>query len=159
LAYADEHFSSGIVGRKTDRGRIYVIWGPPDQIDSHPARGTYERSLEQGGGSSTAFSWEVWRYRHLDGIGENVEIEFVDPTGTGEYHITMDPCEKDALAHVPGAGPSLAELLGRASKAARFTNGSGTTCPMPLGGVNASNNEFENLDRYFRVQQPRFPGA
>ena len=154
LAYADEHFSSGIVGRKTDRGRIYIIWGPPDEIDSHPAGGTYDRSPEQGGGSSTAFPWEVWRYRHLDGVGENVEIEFVDPTGTGEYHITMDPCEKDALAHVPGAGPSLSELLGRASKADRLTNGSGTTCPMPLGGVSASNNGFENLNRYFRVQQP-----
>src|SRR6266566_1316215 len=154
LAYADEHFSSGIPGRKADRGRIYIIWGPPDEIDSHPAGGTYERSPEQGGGSSAAFPWEVWRYRHLDGIGENVEIEFVDPTGSGEYHITMDPCEKDALAHVPGAGPSLSELLGRASKADRFTNGNGTTCPMPLGGVSASNNEFDNLDRYFRVQQP-----
>ena len=152
LAYADEHFSSGIPGRKTDRGRIYVIWGPPDEIDSHPAGGTYERSPEQGGGSSTAFPWETWRYRHLDGIGENVEIEFVDPTGSGEYHITMDPCEKDALAHVPGAGPSLSELLGRASKVDRFTNG--TTCPMPLGGLSASRNEFDNLGRYFRVQQP-----
>jgi len=154
LAYADEHFSSGIPGRKTDRGRIYTIWGPPDEIDSHPAGGTYERSPEQGGGSSTAFPWEVWRYRHLDGIGENVEIEFVDPTGSGEYHITTDPCEKDALAHVPGAAPSLSELLGKASIADRFTHGNGTTCPMPLGGLSAGNNEFDNLDRYFRVQRP-----
>jgi GWxTD domain-containing protein len=107
LAYADEHFASGIPGKKTDRGRIYIIWGPPDEIDSHPTGGTYERSPQQGGGSSTAYAWELWRYRHLEGIGENVEIEFVDPTGSGEYHITSDPCEKDANAPVPGAGLSL----------------------------------------------------
>jgi GWxTD domain-containing protein len=153
LAYADEHFPSGIPGRKTDRGRIYIIWGPPDEINSHPTGGTYERPMDQGGGSSTAYPWEVWRYRHLEGIGENIEIEFVDPTGSGEYHITSDPCEKDALTHVPGAGPSLSEILGQSSKASRFSNSNGTTCPMPLGAMSASNNEFDNLDRYFRVQR------
>jgi GWxTD domain-containing protein len=154
LAYADEHFASGIPGRKTDRGRIYIIWGPPDEIDSHPTGGVYERSPDQGGGQSTAYPWEVWRYRHLDGVGENIEIEFVDPTNTGEYHITLDPCEKDALAHIPGAGPSLSELIGNATKASRFSNSNGTTCPMPLGGMTASANEFDNLGRYFHVQRP-----
>ena len=153
LAYADEHFSSGIPGRKTDRGRIYVLWGPPDEIDSHPTGGTYERALDQGGGESSAYPWEVWRYRHLEGIGENIEIEFVDPTGSGEYHLALDPCEKDALAHVPDAGASLSEMLGRASRADRFTNSNGSTCPMPLGGVSAANHEFDNLDLYFRVQR------
>src|SRR6266478_7466663 len=150
LAYADEHFASGIPGRKTDRGHIYIIWGPPDEIESHPTGGTYDRSPQQGGGSSTAYAWESWRYRHLEGIGENIEIEFVDPSGSGEYHLTNDPCEKDALAHVSGAGASLSETLGRSSRADRFSNG-GSTCPMPLGGVSASNDEFERLDRYFRV--------
>jgi GWxTD domain-containing protein len=152
LAYADERFASGIPGRKTDRGRIYIIWGPPDEIESHPTGGTYERPLEQGGGSSNAYAWELWRYRHLEDVGENVEIEFVDPSGSGEYHITRDPCEKDALAHVPGAGPSLSELMGQATRADRFTNSNGTTCPMAAGGMAAGTNEFDNLDRYFRVQ-------
>jgi GWxTD domain-containing protein len=152
LAYADEHFASGIPGRKTDRGRIYIIWGRPDEIESHPAGGTYDRPLEQGGGSSTAYPWERWRYHHLEGIGENIEIEFVDPSGSGAYHMTADPCEKDALAHVPGAGASLSEMLGQSTKAGRFSNSNGTTCPMPLGGMTASTNEFENLGRYFRVQ-------
>jgi GWxTD domain-containing protein len=152
LAYADEHFASGIPGRKTDRGRIYIIWGPPDEIESHPTGGTYERTQEQGGGTSNAYAWELWRYRHLEDVGENVEIEFVDLSGSGEYRITSDPCEKDALAHVPGAGPSLSELMGQATRADRFTNSNGTTCPMALGGMTASTNEFDNLDRYFRVQ-------
>ena len=152
LAYADEHFASGIPGRKTDRGRIYIIWGRPDEIEVHPAGGTYDRPLEQGGGSTTTYPWELWRYRHLEGIGENIEIEFVDPTGTGEYYITNDPCAKDALSHVPGAGLSLLELIGLSTKASRFTNTNGTTCPTPIGGLSTTANEFENLDRYFRVQ-------
>ena len=152
LAYADEHFASGIPGRKTDRGRIYIIWGQPDEMESHPAGGTYDRPLEQGGGSTTTYPWELWRYRHLEGIGENIEIEFVDPSGSGEYHITADPCEKDALAHVPGAGASLSEMSPPSTRAGRFSKANGTTCPMPLGGMTASTNEFENLDRYFRVQ-------
>jgi len=152
LAYADEHFASGIPGRKTERGRIYIIWGPPDEIESHPTGGTYERALEQGGGSSNTYAWELWRYRHLEDVGENVEIEFVDPSGSGEYHITRDPCEKDALAHVPGAGPSLSELMGQANRADRFTNSNGTTCPMAVGGMAAGTNEFDSVDRYFRVQ-------
>jgi len=154
LAYADEHFASGIPGRKTDRGHIYIIWGAPDEIESHPTGGTYDRTPEQGGGSSTAYAWELWRYRHLEGIGENIEIEFVDPTGSGEYHVTRDPCEKDALSHVPGAGPSLTEIMGRSSKASRFTNSNGTTCPIPLGTTTASTNQFDMVDRYFRVQRP-----
>ena len=153
LAYADEHFASGIPGRKTDRGHIHIIWGPPDEIDSHPTGGTYERPPEQGGGSSNAHPFEIWRYRHLEDIGENIEIEFVDPTGSGEYHITSDPCEKDALAHVPGAGLSLSEILGSSNKAGRFSNSNGTTCPMPLGGMTARTNQFDNIERNFRVQR------
>jgi GWxTD domain-containing protein len=154
LAYADEHFASGIPGRKTDRGHIYIIWGSPDEIESHPTGGTYDRPLEQGGGTTSTYPWELWRYRHLEGIGENIEIEFVDPTGSGEYHVTSDPCEKDALAHVPGAGPSLTEIMGQSSKAGRFSNSNGTTCAAPLGGQSAGLNEFDRQDRNFRVQRP-----
>ncbi len=89
----------------------------------------------QGGGSTQTYSWELWRYRHLEGISDNVELEFVDPSGSGEYHLTRDPGEKDALAHVPGAGPSLSEMLYGASKAQRFSNSNGTTLPAPIGGV------------------------
>jgi GWxTD domain-containing protein len=154
LAYADEHFASGIPGRKTDRGHIYIIWGPPDEIESHPTGGTYDRPMEQGGGSTATHPWELWRYRHLEGIGENIEIEFVDPSGSGEYHITRDPCEKDALSHVPGAGASLSEQIGRSKRGDRFSNSTGTTCPMPLGGASARRNEFDSIDQLFRVQRP-----
>jgi GWxTD domain-containing protein len=154
IAYANEHYASGIPGWKTDRGRIYIIWGPPDEIDSHPTGGTYDRPMEEGGGSTTTYPWETWRYRYLEGIGENVELEFVDPSGSGEYHMTMDPGEKDALLHVPGAGLSLLESMGMASKACRFTRSDGTTLPTALGGTPASLNEFNRLELYAKIQRP-----
>src|SRR5215469_8343904 len=102
IAYANEHYASGIPGWKTDRGRIYIMWGPPDEIDSHPSGGSYDRPANEGGGNTSTYPFEDWRYRYLEGIGEDVNIEFVDPTMTGEFHLTMDPSEKDALTYVPG---------------------------------------------------------
>jgi GWxTD domain-containing protein len=154
IAYANEHFASGIPGWKTDRGRIYIIWGKPDEIESHPTGGTYDRPMEEGGGSTTTYPWETWRYRYLEGIQENVILEFVDPSGSGEYHLTMDPSEKDALTHVPGAGLSMLESMGMASKADRFTRTDGTTLPTAMGGVPASMNEFTRLELYAKVQRP-----
>ena len=154
IAYANEHYASGIPGWKTDRGRIYIIWGPADEVDSHPTGGTYDRPMDEGGGSTTTYPWEKWRYRYLEGIGENVELEFVDPSGSGEYHLTMDPSEKDALLHVPGAGLSLMEEMGLASKTDRFTRSDGTNLPTTMGGQPASMNEFNRLELYAKIQQP-----
>ncbi len=154
IAYANEHYASGIPGWKTDRGRIYIIWGAPDEIESHPTGGTYDRPMEEGGGSTTTYPWERWRYRYLEGIQENVELEFVDPSGSGEYHLTMDPSEKDALLYVPGAGLSLMESMGLASKTQRFTRSDGTHMPTSLGGTPASLNEFSRLELYAKVQRP-----
>jgi len=155
IAYANEHFASGIPGWRTDRGRIYIIWGPADEVDSHPTGGTYDRPMEEGGGSTSTYPWETWRYRYLEGagLGNNVILEFVDPSGSGEYHLTMDPSEKDALLHVPGAGLSLMESMGMASKADRFTRSDGTNLPTTLGGQPASMNEFSRLEQYAKIQQ------
>jgi len=129
IAYANQHFASGIPGWKTDRGRIYIMYGPADEVDAHPSGGHYERPTEEGGGSTSTFPFEVWRYRYLEGVATNVEIEFVDPTMTGEYRMTIDPSEKDALAKVPGAGLSLMESMGLADKVDRFTRTDGTNLP------------------------------
>src|SRR5215831_2507905 len=154
IAYANEHYASGIPGWKTDRGRIYIIWGAPDEIESHPTGGTYDRPMEQGGGSTTTYPCERWRYRYLEGIQENVELEFVDPSGSGEYHLTMDPSEKDALLYVPGAGLTMMESMGLASKTDRFTRSDGTHMGTSLGGTPASMNEFTRLELYAKVQRP-----
>src|SRR5437763_1330947 len=154
IAYANEHYASGIPGWKTDRGRMYIMWGPADEVESHPTGGTYDRPMEEGGGSTSTYPWETWRYRYLEGIGENIILEFVDPSGSGEYHLTMDPSEKDALLHVPGAGLSLMESMGMASKADRFTRSDGTNLPTAMGGTPASMDEFNRLELYAKVQKP-----
>jgi GWxTD domain-containing protein len=123
IAYANEHFASGIPGWKTDRGRVYITWGKPDSIESRPSGGSYDRPSYEGGGSTTTYPFEIWFYRHLEGIGSGIEIEFVDPTGTGEYRIARNAFEKDALAMVPGGGLTLNEQLGLSSKADRLTGG------------------------------------
>ena len=123
IAYANEHFAAGIPGWKTDRGRMYVMYGPADEIDSHPSGGTYERPMEEGGGETSTYPFETWRYRYLEGIGQEIIIEFVDTCMCGDYHMTIDRSEKDALKYVPGAGLTLYEQMGMASQADRFSGG------------------------------------
>src|ERR1035437_954996 len=161
IAYANERFASGIPGWRTDRGRIYIIWGPADEVEAHPTGGQYNRPSEEGGGSTSTYAFEDWRYRHMDGIGDNIIIEFVDTTGTSEYHMTMDPGEKDALAKVPGAGLSQLEAMGMSSKAARFNRTDGSTAPRSMlnsgqdsGGGLSSQNEFSRLEQFAKVQAP-----
>ncbi len=154
IAYANERYASGFPGWRTDRGRIYIMYGPPDEIESHPSGGSYERPANEGGGETSTYPFETWRYRYIDGIGTNIILEFVDPSMTGEYHMTMDPGEKDALLRVPGAGLTLLESMGMASKADRFTRGDGMTIGEPLGGTPESMNEFSRLDLYARIFKP-----
>jgi GWxTD domain-containing protein len=156
IAYANERFASGKPGWKTDRGRIYITWGPPDQIESHPSGGSYLRPQEEGGGETSTFPFETWRYRYLEGqdLGNEVIIEFVDPTMSGEYRMTMDPSEKDALLYVPGAGLTDMEAMGLASKADRFNNTDGTRLGKSIGGTSEKNNEFSRLAQYTALMKP-----
>jgi GWxTD domain-containing protein len=119
IAYANEHYASGVPGWKTDRGRIYIMYGKPDELETHPSGGSYDRPSYEGGGTTSTYPFETWFYRYLPGIGSGIEIEFVDPTGSGEYHIARSPDEKDALLNVPGAGLTLSEQLGLSDKADR----------------------------------------
>jgi GWxTD domain-containing protein len=154
IAYANERFASGIPGWKTDRGRMYIVYGPPDEIDSHPSGGSYERPMEEGGGETSTYPFETWRYRYIEGVGSDINIEFVDPTMTGEYHMTMDPSEKDALLYVPNAGLTMMEQMGLASKTDRFNRTDGTHLGTSLGGTPASMQEFERLERFTNLQRP-----
>jgi GWxTD domain-containing protein len=154
IAYANEHYASGIPGWKTDRGMIYIKYGPPDEIESHPSGGTYERPIEEGGGETSTYPFEDWRYRYIDGIGTNVIIEFVDPTMTGEYHMTMDPSEKDALLYVPGAGLTMYEQMGMTSKTNRFNRTDGTHLGVPGNmPLPESMNEFSRLEQFAKLQR------
>jgi GWxTD domain-containing protein len=155
IAYANERYASGIPGWKTDRGRIYIAYGPPDENDSHPSGGMYQRPYDEGGGFTSTYPFEIWRYRWIEGIGSDIMLEFVDPTMTGEYRLTMDPSEKDALLYVPGAGLTLAEEMGLSEKRDRFTRTDGTRMGTPIGGSQSMRyNQFERLQLYANIQKP-----
>jgi len=155
IAYANEHFAAGIPGWKTDRGRIYIMYGPADEIDSHPSGGTYERPIEEGGGETSTFPFEDWRYRYIEGIGQEIIIEFVDDCQCGAYEMTMDRSKKDALLYTPNAGLTLYEQMGMSSKAQRFSGASGLE---RLGaGPMASDlqtKEFDRLEQFAKLQAP-----
>lgn len=154
IAYANERFASGFPGWKSDRGRIYITFGPADEVEPHPSGGSYERPPEEGGGTTSTYPFEKWRYRWIEGIGTDIIIEFVDPTMTGEYRMTMDPSEKDALLHVPGAGLTLLEQMGLADKADRFNRTDGTRLGEAFGGTPMRMNQFERLEQYAKLQKP-----
>ena len=143
IAYANEHFASGIPGWKSDRGRIWIMYGKPDERETHPSGGSYDRPSYEGGGSTTTYPFEIWFYRYLAGVGSGVEIEFVDPTGSGEYRIARSPDEKDAMLNIPGAGLTLSEQLGLSDKADRVSG---------VGGIGNNNYTREQDSPFARLQ-------
>jgi GWxTD domain-containing protein len=154
IAYANEHFAAGKPGWKTDRGHIYIAYGKPDSIDSHPSGGNYERPMDEGGGSTSTFPFETWHYRYLEGIGDNIDIEFVDTCMCGDYHMTIDRSEKDALKHVPGAGLTMYEQQGQSNKADRFSGGGLEQLGAgPMASSNQSK-QFDRLDRFAKLMAP-----
>jgi len=172
IAYANEHYASGIPGWRTDRGRIYIMYGPPDSIESHPSGGSYVPNPSQmpwaGPGAATTmttYPFEDWTYNYIPGLGNNIELEFVDPTLTGEYHLTMNPCEKDAMAQVPNDNtgcqgsvaigsiwnPNMVINPGTLSSGQQNT---GSSVMSNLSGMSENMNEFTRLDLYAKIFQP-----
>jgi GWxTD domain-containing protein len=154
IAYANEHYAAGIPGWKTDRGRIYIMYGAPDENESHPSGGTYERPINEGGGETSTFPFEDWRYRYIEGIGQEVIIEFVDTCMCGDYHMTIDRSEKDALLYTPNAGLTLYESMGMASKASRFSGGGLERLGTGPNSQDLSTKEFDRLEQYAKLQAP-----
>jgi GWxTD domain-containing protein len=152
IAYANEHFAAGMPGWRTDRGRIYVMYGAPTSIDAHPMGGPYQRSPEEGGGQTSTFPFEVWRYRYLEGIGQEIEIEFVDDCGCGAYEMTLDRSKKDALLHVPNAGLTTFEEMGQANKADRFRGGLESIGEGPFNRNNQSK-QFDRLETFSKLNR------
>jgi GWxTD domain-containing protein len=152
IAYANEHYAAGMPGWRTDRGRIYIMYGPPTSVDSHPMGGPYQRSAEEGGGQTETFPFEVWRYRYLEGIGQEIEIEFVDDCGCGAYEMTLDRSKKDALLHVPNAGLTTMEEMGQANKADRFRGGLESIGEGPFNHNNQSK-QFDRMETFAKLNR------
>ena len=142
IAYANEHFAAGRPGWRTDRGRIYISYGKPDSIDAHSSGGNYQRPQDEGGGSTSTFPFEIWNYHYMEGIGQNIDLEFVDTCQCGDYHFTINRGEKDALAMVPGMGKTMWEEMG-AKKSERFNGSLETLGTGPL----AASQQAKQFDR------------
>jgi GWxTD domain-containing protein len=153
IAYSNEHFAAGKPGWKTDRGHIYIAFGKPDSIESHPSGGSYNRPIDEGGGETSTFPFEIWHFRYLEGVGENIDIEFVDTCQCGDYHFTIDRSEKDALLHVPGAGQTQWEEMGMAKKADRFKGGAERLGTGPMGSSQQSK-EFDRIELAAKLFAP-----
>ena len=153
IAYANDRFAAGKPGWKTDRGHIYIAFGEPDSKDSHPSGGAYQRPTEEGGGETSTFPFEIWHYRYIEGVGENIDLEFVDTCQCGDYHFTVDRSEKDALLHVPGAGLSQYEEMGQAKKADRFKGNLESLGNGPLASA-TQGKEFDRIELAAKVFAP-----
>jgi len=150
LAYVNEVYSVGKPGWMTDRGRVYIIHGPPDQIESHPTGGMYQRPAWEGGGTTQTYPWELWRYHYIEGLGSDIELEFVDQGLSGHYHLALLPEEKDAFL-LMGAGPTQAELRGLSSHGDRSYFSPGK--PNPITAYQRQRDmPFERYLRFSRAQ-------
>ena len=154
IEYANEHFAAGKPGWLTDRGHIWIAYGKPDSVDSHPSGGTYDRPIEEGGGETSTFPFEVWHYRYLPSVGDNIDIEFVDTCMCGDYHATIDRSEKDALKHTPGAGLTQYEQSGQAKKADRFSGGGLEQLGKGPNSSQQESKQFERLDTFAKLFAP-----
>ena len=152
IAYTNERFHSGKEGWRTDRGRIYIIHGEPAEIEAYPSGGFYDRPFDQGGGQTTVYPFETWRYRHIEGVGDDIMLEFVDDSFTGDYHLALNPEEKDAMLHIPGGGLTWAEQVGLSSKADRPYFSPGQNNPAYNTG-SYKNNPFYRYEIFSKVQQ------
>src|SRR5215475_3602574 len=154
MAYANEHFAAGIPGWKTDRGRMYIMYGPADEIESHPSGGTYDRPMEEGGGTTSTYPFETWRYRYIEDIGQEVIIEFVDTCMCNDYHMTIDRSEKDALKYTPNAGLTLYEQMGMSNKTARFQGGGLERLGQGPFNQDLQTKQFDRLEEYAKLNKP-----
>lgn len=153
IAYANQHYASGVPGWKTDRGMIYIKYGKPDEIESHPSGGSYNRESWEGGGSTSTYPFERWWYRHIDGVGDDIDIEFVDKSMSNEYRIAMNADEKDALINVPGAGLTMNEQLGLSEKKDRPYFSGYTADPQNAQYMRAKDKPFARLEQYTNLQR------
>ena len=155
VAYANERFPSGLPGWRTDRGRTYIIHGPPTQVTSRAGGGFYARPMHEGGGVTSTYPFEVWRYRYIEGIGDEVELEFVDASMTGEYRLALSADEKDALLYLPGAGLTLAEERGLMEKKDRPFFSPGRQRNYPMMATRQKDDPFDRFELYTKIKAPK----
>ena len=96
-AFVARAFSAGRPGWSTDRGRIYLILGPPHSIERNPM-GRY--GLERPS--------EIWTFNNLGipGVPASLDVTFVDFKGTGDFEIVSDLDSTAAIVNELGFAES-----------------------------------------------------
>lgn len=78
--WADEE---GVPAWRSDRGRIYIGYGPPDAIEAHPSG---QPHIHDGK------PFEIWRYRKMTEDGaRNLILIFVQDPVSGAYRVMQEP--------------------------------------------------------------------
>ena len=156
ITYANDNFKSAVDGWFTDRGRIYIVFGPPASIERNPMGGTYIRPLSEGGGITDTYPFEVWHYNHIPALGRGFNLEFVDPTQTGEYRMALRDTDKDALFMTPGLGMTRLEDMGLESREGRIRSSDAGRNLGLAGDVQSGVlvNPLLKLQEYFRLRRP-----
>ena len=99
IAEANRRYSfGGTSGWRSDRGRIYIVYGEPESVESGVS----------GAGQPASFALERWRYAYIEGLGENAELTFVDANRTGVYGLQTPGTRVEAP--IMQAADALAEL-------------------------------------------------
>lgn len=84
IAFANEQLG----GWQTERAQIYIMFGPPDQIDDHSQGGQYQRPPAEGGGLVRTSPWMMWTYRYIEGLGSDIGFVFVDDGYGAGFRVT-----------------------------------------------------------------------
>ena len=154
IKYSNERFAAGFPGWQTDRGKIYIKFGPPDEIVSNPSGGQYTREFYEGGGNVATYPFERWWYRYIEGIGQDIEVEFVDRLHSNEYRIARDSFEKE-VGFEMGMGETTYERLGVYSRAelnrARYL---GNPSNPYMRSSRRQDQPLERLSRYSQLMKP-----
>jgi GWxTD domain-containing protein len=90
FVYANERFAGRTPGWKTDRGRIYIVYGPPDEREEYPG----PTDTLPATGSPQERSSQIWRYNFIEGLGSGVFFVFLNKCGCGEYMLQHNPAVK-----------------------------------------------------------------
>ena len=154
IKYSNERYAAGFPGWMSDRGKIYIKFGPPDEIRSSPSGGMHTREFYEGGGQAVTYPFEIWWYRHIEGLGQDIEMEFVDRLNSGEFRMAMDQWEKE-VGFEMGIGPTTFEQLGLVTRAemnrARFLGNSGNPY---VHSTRIQDQPLERLSRYAQLMKP-----
>lgn len=85
LAFANQHFAANVPGWRTDRGRIYILYGPPDFIEEHRPHFAGANLVNGNKAAAVAFPYIVWHY--ITNSSEKRDFTFADTCQCNKYKL------------------------------------------------------------------------